>query len=99
MREHAYETLAALPVKQTAAQRAPNAFRCPNCQAVMETDSLSDRCQFCAAALVADPSRSERIVPEAVLPFGLDKAATRSALRKWTASRWFAPSDLTYWRS
>jgi hypothetical protein len=94
VREHAYTTLVTLPLKQPAAQRAPNTFRCPNCQAVTETDSLSDRCQFCAAALVADPSRTERVVPEAVVPFGLDRAATRAALRKWTRSRWFAPSDL-----
>lgn len=94
VREHAWETLAKLPVKATAAQRAPQAFRCPNCQAVTETDALSERCHFCAAALVADPSRTERIVPEAVVPFALNKGAARTALRTWTATRWFAPSDL-----
>lgn len=94
VQEHAYDTLAELPVKTTAAQGAPHAFRCPNCQAVTETDSLSDRCQFCAAALVADPTRTERVVPEAVVPFAVDRAAARAALRKWAASRWFAPSDL-----
>jgi hypothetical protein len=33
-------------------------------------------------------------VPEAVLPFTVDRQAVRAALRAWAASRWFAPSGL-----
>jgi len=93
--EHPIEELATLPVKPRAAVGgAVRAFVCPGCGARTETDDLSARCQFCATALVADPELTERVVPEAVVPFGLDRAAARDKLSTWTSSRWFAPSSL-----
>jgi DNA-directed RNA polymerase subunit RPC12/RpoP len=95
VREHPVGELAALPAKPRAATLGANrAFVCPACHARTETDDLSARCQFCATALVADPELTERVVPEAVVPFGLDRAAARERLAKWTSSRWFAPSSL-----
>jgi DNA-directed RNA polymerase subunit RPC12/RpoP len=93
--EHPIEELAALPAKPRAAVLgAARAFVCPACHARTETDDLSARCQFCATALVADPELTERVVPEAVVPFGLDRAAAREKLAAWTSSRWFAPGSL-----
>jgi DNA-directed RNA polymerase subunit RPC12/RpoP len=95
VREHAIEELATLPVKpRSAVAGAARAFVCPGCGARTETDDLSARCQFCATALVADPELTERVVPEAVVPFGLDRGAARERLRGWTSSRWFAPGSL-----
>jgi DNA-directed RNA polymerase subunit RPC12/RpoP len=95
VREHPIEELAALPAKPRAtALGAARAFVCPGCGARTETDDLSARCQFCATALVADPELTERIVPEAVVPFGLDRRAAREKLGEWTSSRWFAPGSL-----
>ena len=59
-----------------------------------ETDELSGSCQFCGAPLVADPTAGGQIAPEAVLPFEVDRAGVRTALRGWISSRWFAPSRL-----
>lgn len=95
VREHAIEELATLPAKErgTVAGGA-RAFLCPGCGARTETDDLSARCQFCATSLVADPELTERVVPEAVVPFGLDRNAARDRLGAWTSSRWFAPGSL-----
>jgi DNA-directed RNA polymerase subunit RPC12/RpoP len=95
IREHPVEELATSAAKPRAAVLgADHAFVCPGCGARTETDDLSARCQFCATALVADPELTERVVPEAVVPFGLDRVAARERLRTWTSSRWFAPSSL-----
>jgi len=91
VREHPLAELADLPARAVAGARV---FVCPGCQARTESDTLSVRCQFCATPLVADANAGERVAPEAVVPFGLDRDAAREALGAWTSSRWFAPSDL-----
>jgi DNA-directed RNA polymerase subunit RPC12/RpoP len=93
IREHSYAEFVGLPRKPIASL-APHAFKCQGCGAVTESDKISDRCQFCGAPLVADLSSGEMVVPEGVLPFGVDRAALREALRKWASSRWFAPNGL-----
>jgi DNA-directed RNA polymerase subunit RPC12/RpoP len=93
VREHAYAELAGLSRKPVGSVGA-HVFRCQKCGAQTESNALSDRCQFCGAALVADPSLGDLIAPEAVLPFQLDRNGVRTALRRWASSRWFAPSTL-----
>ena len=92
VREHAFAELARLPAKPVA--KLGTAFICPNCGARTESDLLSANCQFCATPLVADPAAIERAAPEAVVPFGISKQQASNALKKWTSSRWFAPSSL-----
>ncbi|MFJ2954220.1 hypothetical protein [Streptomyces sp. NPDC087270] len=95
VREHPIAELATLRDKPRAAVLGEaRAFVCPGCGARTETDDLSARCQFCATPLVADAELTERVVPEAVVPFGLDRRAARDRLSTWTSSRWFAPSSL-----
>ncbi|MGI5158423.1 hypothetical protein [Microbispora sp. CA-102843] len=91
--EHAFAELTRLPVRSGTAGGV-NAFVCPGCGARTESDTLSERCQFCTTPLIADVEATERVVPEALLPFGLDGDGARQALRTWTSSRWFAPSSL-----
>ncbi|WP_181806765.1 hypothetical protein [Streptomyces shenzhenensis] len=91
--EHPIEELAALPHRAVAPGQV-KVYRCPGCHAVTESDTLSDKCQFCATPLVSDASNTERVVPEAVLPFGVGREQAREALAKWTTSRWFAPDEL-----
>ncbi|KUP96989.1 hypothetical protein [Thermobifida cellulosilytica] len=93
VREHSYEQLVSTP-RKPAAEIAEHHFVCSGCGAHTLSDALSHQCQFCAAPLVADPSEDPQIVPEAVVPFQLDRSAAREALRKWTRSRWFAPNRL-----
>jgi hypothetical protein len=70
------------------------ALACQRCAARTETNETASLCQFCGAPLVVDVNATGQIVPEGVLPFGVDRAGVRDALRKWTRSRWFAPSAL-----
>jgi DNA-directed RNA polymerase subunit RPC12/RpoP len=93
VREHPVEELAQLPPRQRTAPTG-HAFTCPRCGARTESDALSDACQFCGAPLVADAGQLDRIAPEAVLPFELDRDGARTALRGWVSSRWFAPGRL-----
>jgi hypothetical protein len=93
VREHAYAEFAGL-ARKPVATLAPHTFTCRGCGAVTQSDKISDRCQFCGAPLVADATSGEMVAPEAVVPFGLDRAALREALRKWASSRWFAPNGL-----
>jgi hypothetical protein len=90
VREHAY---AELPVKPLAALGA-HVLVCQQCGARTESNELSQLCQFCGAAVVADVSTDVQIAPEAVLPFEVDRDGVRTALRGWVKSRWFAPSKL-----
>lgn len=91
--EHDYEAWAAIPRKPVG-QVGAHAFSCTGCGARTETNDLSDRCPFCSAPLVVDPSALELIAPEAVVPFGVAPAEARSAFRRWVTSRWFAPGAL-----
>jgi predicted RNA-binding Zn-ribbon protein involved in translation (DUF1610 family) len=93
VREHAYAEFAGL-ARKPVATLAPYTFTCRGCGAVTQSDKISDRCQFCSAPLVADATSGEMVAPEAVVPFGLDRAALRETLRKWASSRWFAPNSL-----
>ncbi|MFF4928182.1 hypothetical protein ACFY2H_04625 [Streptomyces griseofuscus] len=90
--EHPIEELAEL--RRASAPSRVKVYTCPGCHAVTESDTLSDKCQFCATPLVADAAGTERVVPEAVLPFGVSREEARDALAKWTKSRWFAPNEL-----
>ncbi|MEV6795472.1 hypothetical protein AB0M87_26565 [Streptomyces sp. NPDC051320] len=95
VREHRFDELTALPAKPlSSTAEGVRSYVCPGCGAHTESDDLSAHCQFCATALVAEPDAAERVTPEAVVPFGLDRNAAREALSGWTSSRWFAPSRL-----
>lgn len=67
---------------------------CQRCAARTQSNEIASLCQFCGAPLFVDPRATGQIIPEGVLPFGLDRNAMREALRGWTSSRWFAPSAL-----
>lgn len=93
VREHAYAELATSR-RTPVASLAAHVFVCAKCGAQTESNAISERCQFCGAPLVADSTAVEQIAPEAVLPFELDRAGARTALRRWASSRWFAPNSL-----
>lgn len=93
VREHVIAELGTLPRKPVGSLGA-YVLACQRCAATTQTNELAGVCQFCGAPLLVDPNATGQIVPEAVLPFRLDHNGVREALRKWTSSRWFAPSQL-----
>lgn len=71
--------------------------RCQSCQAisVFEPGRVAQRCEFCGSAAIAPYQEIKApIQPESLLPFKIAEAAVRESIRKWYASRWFAPSRL-----
>jgi DNA-directed RNA polymerase subunit RPC12/RpoP len=93
VREHAIGELRTL-ARKPVGSIGDHVFVCTRCGAQTEANALAERCQFCGAPVVADAHAGDQIAPEAVLPFELDRNGMREALRKWVASRWFAPNRL-----
>lgn len=91
--EHSYDEWAGLPAKPVATLGAQT-LQCRSCGAATETDLLADRCQFCGGVLIALTSPPGLVVPEAVVPFGIDQAAANAAFATWVRSRRFAPNAL-----
>ncbi|MEJ2579901.1 MAG: hypothetical protein P8Z68_12555 [Kineosporiaceae bacterium] len=91
--EHDYQTWAA-NARKPVAQVGAHVYTCTGCGARTESNDLSERCQFCASPMVADPAAVDAIAPEAVLPFGVDRSGARTAFQRWIRSRWFAPDAL-----
>jgi DNA-directed RNA polymerase subunit RPC12/RpoP len=93
IREIPFAALATLPRKPVGSIGA-YVFVCQRCAAQTQTNETASICQFCGSPLVLDGAATGQIVPEAVLPFQLDRNAMRESMRKWTGSRWFAPTAL-----
>lgn len=69
--------------------------QCGACITVSGTRSAG-HCSFCASELVKErESDSERVMPTALIPFKIDREAASKAYRKWLASLWLRPNDLT----
>ena len=71
--------------------------RCQSCQAisVFEDHRVAQRCEFCGSPSIIDHQASEdAITPGSVLPFQHDQARVRDLLRRWYATRRFAPGSL-----
>jgi hypothetical protein len=70
-------------------------IECKNCGARTIVTGHATRCPFCDAAVVVEiPDDRPQILPQSVLPFGIDLKEAGAHFAKWLASRWFAPGDL-----
>ncbi len=70
-------------------------IECKTCGARTIVTGQATRCPFCDAAVVVEiPESTRQILPQSVLPFGIDHDVATGHFRQWLASRWFAPSDL-----
>lgn len=92
--KHDYVAYAGQP--HTAAVQLP-AFNvtCRNCGSPQQMTAIAGRCPSCRAPLVVtDDLAGQLKSPDGVVPFVVDKDAAVACFRKWTSSRWFAPSAL-----
>lgn len=70
---------------------------CQSCKAISVFDParVAQRCDFCGSpAIVPQDALQDAIKPESLLPAVIPQTQVRDELRKWYASRWFAPSKL-----
>lgn len=71
--------------------------KCQSCQAVMDYDParVGQNCEFCGSpALVSYEDVKSPIRPESLLPFKISVTQIRDSIRRWYASKWFAPGAL-----
>lgn len=71
-------------------------MNCPNCGArvILEKKRISDHCQFCSSALVADLEHQPSIYPDGVIPFSISRKEAEGIFQKWIKKHFFAPSKL-----
>jgi hypothetical protein len=70
---------------------------CTRCGAVVTfvPPEVAGECAFCGTQLVAQPKAADPMVaPEGVLPFGIAPEQARASIKRWLATRWFAPNAL-----
>lgn len=70
---------------------------CQSCGATVTftPPEVAGECSFCGTAIVAQPKSADPLVaPEGVLPFRITRPQATDSLKKWLASRWFAPNAL-----
>ncbi len=56
---------------------------------------MAQRCEFCGSAAVVPYTKTRNVIhPESLLPFTISETQVRESIRRWYASRWFAPNRL-----
>lgn len=86
-----------LTPEQRGWQAATRSVRCQNCNAISVFDPkrVAQRCDFCGSpAIVPLEEQQAPIRPESLLPFQVPEDKVREAMRRWYATRWFAPNKL-----
>ena len=89
--------LRGIPDSQRGWQAKKTSVRCQSCQAisVFDPERVSQRCDFCGStALVPYEEIKEAFSPESLLPMKISENQVRDSIRRWYASRWFAPNKL-----
>jgi DNA-directed RNA polymerase subunit RPC12/RpoP len=92
--KHDYAAYASAP-RTPLTELTPFDLRCGNCGSAQQMRAIAGRCPSCRSPLVVSDDLGGRLKsPDGVVPFVVDKNAAAEHFRKWTTSRWFAPSAL-----
>lgn len=94
IREHSLDEWTARHGTVEVASLGAHVMHCQNCGATTETTDLAGTCQFCSGALIAVEHPEGLVVPEAIVPFHVDRRGAQDAFRAWVRSRRFAPNAL-----
>jgi hypothetical protein len=91
------KTLNELPEEQRGWNTERRSVQCQSCKAVMVFDpaKVGQNCEFCGSpALVDYEEIKSPIRPQSLLPFKVSQDQVRDRIRRWYASKWFAPGAL-----
>ena len=91
------KALREIPESQRGWEAERRTVKCQSCQAVMvfEPDRAGQNCNFCGSpALVPYEETKSPLRPQSLLPFKVTQTQVRESIRKWYASKWFAPGKL-----
>jgi uncharacterized protein YbaR (Trm112 family) len=92
--KHDYPAYAAAP-HTALTELPPFSLVCRNCGSAQQVTAIAGRCPSCRSPLVvSDDLGGQLKSPDGVVPFIVDKDEATACFKKWTSSRWFAPSDL-----
>jgi DNA-directed RNA polymerase subunit RPC12/RpoP len=98
VQERSYEDyLRPRPAQLTVLADNALEVRCDSCGATVTftPPETAGECAFCGTKIVAQPKSADPLVaPESLLPFAASAAQAAEAVKKWLASRWFAPDAL-----
>ncbi len=89
--------LRAIPDDQRGFAQDRAAVQCQSCKAIslFEAARVAQRCEFCGSPSVVPYTKTRNVIyPESLLPFTYAETQVREAIRRWYASRWFAPNRL-----
>jgi ribosomal protein S27E len=91
------EALNTIPDDARGLGAEKKSVRCESCRAIsiFDPDRAAQRCDFCGSpAIVPADDLPDAITPESLLPAVVAQTQVRDQLRKWYASRWWAPDKL-----
>jgi hypothetical protein len=91
------KALREMPEEMRGWQAERRSVQCQSCKAVMVYDParVGQNCEFCGSpALVAYEEIKSPIRPQSLLPFKVPETQIRESMRRWYASKWFAPGAL-----
>lgn len=89
--------LRAIPDASRGWERDRTSVQCQSCKAISLFDAtrVAQRCEFCGSASVVPYTKTRNVIyPESLLPFLITEPQVRESIRRWYASRWFAPNRL-----
>jgi hypothetical protein len=89
--------LRSIPDDQRGWQAKKTSVKCQSCQAisVFAPERVSQRCEFGGSTVLVPYDEIKEVFrPESLLPMKLPETQVRDSIRRWYASRWFAPNKL-----
>jgi len=89
------QMLRSLPDSAKGWDATRRSVQCQSCKAVMVFDpaKVGKNCEFCGSpALVDYDDVQAPIRPQSLLPFTVSHSDVRDAMKRWYASKWFAPN-------
>jgi hypothetical protein len=90
-------TLREMPDELREWRPGARTVQCRSCKAVsvFEAGRVGENCQFCGSPALVDYQEIKApIRPQSLLPFKVAETQVRENIRRWYASKWFAPGRL-----
>lgn len=87
--KHAIQTI-------KAEEKASSTMECKGCGAKVEVNATCTavECPYCGSDYVLAQKQESSIIPDAVVPFKIDKNQVGEIFRDWLKKRWLAPNEL-----
>ncbi|MEG2231634.1 MAG: hypothetical protein RRX92_06355 [Lachnospiraceae bacterium] len=81
-----------------ATEKHSSTMECKGCGAKIEVDAscTATQCPYCGASYVLAEKQMDALIPDAILPFLIDKNKEGEIFRNWMKKRWLAPNELKH---